>query len=199
VPVVALTYRYEKKAPPYRLAVGAAGVQCVDITPVSPRSSMEGLAGLVLSGGTDIGEDRERDELESTLLDDALRRQLPVLAICRGQQLLNCHLGGTLYLDIPGHRPVAGEVIRHDVTIEGSSKLAEIVGGPACVVNSRHHQAIDRVAKALRVTAIAPDGIIEAVEDPTRPFVVGVQWHPEDLIDEPAHRALFDAFAKALH
>ena len=199
MPVVGLTYRYEKKAPPYRRALEAAGLTCVDITPASPRRTPGELGGLVLTGGTDIGEDAERDDLERRLIDDALQRNLPILGICRGQQILNVHLGGTLHLDIPNHRPVSGEVIRHNIAIAPFSRLAAVVGGAACSVNSRHHQAVDRVASSLVVTAHALDGIVEAIEDPVRDFVIAVQWHPEDLVDEPPHRALFEAFAKAIH
>lgn len=189
---VGLTWQFPKKAPPYQAALRAVGLEPVDITPEQPRSSLDGLAGLVLSGGSDLGEHPDRDALEHALIAEALCLDLPVLGICRGLQILNVHLGGSLHRDIPNHREP------HDVSIEPGSRLATIAGGLHCPVNSRHHQAIDRPAAGLLVTARAGDGIIEAVEDPSRPFLIAVQWHPEDLVDQPVHRRLFEAFAEAL-
>jgi putative glutamine amidotransferase len=189
---VGLTWQFESKAPPYQEALRAVDLLPVNITPQMPRDSLDGLSGLVLSGGSDLGTHPERDSLEQILIDDALRRGLPVFGICRGLQLLNVHLGGSLFEDIPNHRAP------HGVAIAPGSRLSGMVGALSCAVNSRHHQAIDRLASGLVVTARSADGIVEAVEDPTRPFVFAVQWHPEDLIAETAQLNLFKAFAEAL-
>lgn len=202
-PRVGLTYRYPQKADPYRKALALVGLELVDVTPETPRDSMDGLDGLVLSGGTDIdprrygcqggGEyDDARDEMESQLLADALRRDLPVLGICRGLQLMNVALGGTLVRDMK-HPDV------HDVRIEPGSLLAEAASSTGYEVNSRHHQAADRVATDLRVVARAADGIVEGLEMPGKRFVVAVQWHPEDRVEESAaDRALLAAFGRAV-
>jgi putative glutamine amidotransferase len=164
----------------------------VDITPDMPRATLDGLQALVLSGGSDLGTHPERDSLERMLIDDALRRGLPVFGICRGLQVLNVHLGGSLFEDIPNHRQP------HDVAIAPGSRLFNTVGSLTCPVNSRHHQAVDRLAPGLAVTARSADGIIEAIEDTSGRWVFAVQWHPEDLISEAVQLNLFRAFAEAL-
>ena len=189
-------------------------------------STCRGLSGLLLAGGGDvqparygaadhpslIGVDPERDETEVRLARWALVEGVPLLAICRGIQVLNVALGGSLIQDIPSHVPDAlvhqpgpghdRAAPRHAVVISAGSRLAHIVGlgnVPAELqVNSFHHQAIDRVAPGLTVTAHAPDSIIEAVEWPQHPFLVGVQWHPENMAARiPAQQALFDALVLA--
>jgi len=176
--------------------------------------------GLVLSGGEDVdprfyGEEKlpccgtispERDRMEFPLCRLALKRDLPVLAICRGVQVLNCALGGTLYQDIaeqfsktlehPCYDRPAEPV--HEVRTEPGSRLHAILGSPVVQVNSRHHQAIRLPGKGLRVTGRATDGLPEAVELPEAHFVLGVQWHPESLSDRfPEHQRLFDALLRA--
>ena len=138
----------------------------------------------------------------------AIERRKPILAICRGIQVLNVALGGTLWEDIdsmvPGaieHDTKNGERrnhLSHDVTIQPDSLLAKVMGRTECRVNSIHHQAIRELAPGLQVTALAPDDIIEGAEIPGHPFAVAVQWHPESLIsDDPAMLSLFRALVDA--
>lgn len=150
-----------------------------------------------------------RDATEIALTIGAQARTLPLLAICRGIQVANVALGGTLIQDIPTERPGTlphdreGERAArvHDVAVTPGSRLADALGADAITVNSFHHQALDRVAPALRVTATAPDAIIEGVEsaDPAW-WMLGVQWHPEELTEtaEPWDRGLFAALARAI-
>ena len=125
-----------------------------------------------------------------------LDRDLPVLAICRGLQLLNVAEGGTLLQDVEGHRcPDQQEV--HPIAITGGSKLKSILEVEEFVVNSRHHQCVDRVATGLVVVAKAPDGVVEALELPGRRFMLAVQWHPEDRTSG-LDAKLFEAFRDAM-
>jgi putative glutamine amidotransferase len=188
--------------------------------PAAARALLARVDGLVLTGGEDIdprhyGVDRHpatadphagRDVWELALAEAARERGLPVLAICRGMQLLNVALGGTLIQDIPAERPSALRHAHsaarrrrvHGIECEPGSRLEGALGARTLTVNSSHHQSIDRVAPSLRVSARAPDGIIEGVETSDGAWwVVGAQWHPEELIDtpEPWDRALFSAFA----
>ena len=176
------------------------------------------LDGLVLMGGNDVdpegygqepheragGFDSGRDRWEGALLGEALERDLPVLAICRGHQVLNVHLGGTLHQHLPelvghdGHRPAPGCFADVDVVTVSGTHTAEIFG--ECTrVQCSHHQAIDRIGRGLVASAYAVDGhsrrVIEAVEMPGRRFVVGVQWHPEESGDLRPFRALVQAGA----
>ena len=194
----------EEKRGRYRASLREAGME-----PLEDIATLDGAAGLLLAGGTDLdpalygaerrpetdAPDHARDALEIALLRDALARDLPVLAICRGVQLLNVAMGGTLAQHIEGHRcPKQREV--HDISIAPGSRLANILGCREYVVNSRHHQAVDRPAPGVAVTATAPDGVIEAIEIPEKRFVLGVQWHPEARTDGPDRR-LFEAFRAA--
>lgn len=180
------------------------------------------LDGLLLPGGGDIdparfGEARheksgaachERDETELTLARWAVDDGKPLLAICRGIQVLNVALGGSLHQDIEAQAPGAGkhdwhpdyprDHLPHTVAVTPQTLLAHVVGVASLPVNSMHHQAIKEVAPRLTVTARAPDQIIEAVEAVGHPFALGVQWHPEELVngDVRAQR-LFDAFVEA--
>jgi putative glutamine amidotransferase len=190
------------------------------------RPIYESLDGLLLSGGGDIQPhlyrqdvqaqlvwvDPERDVTELEMNRWALEDGLPVLAICRGLQVLNVACGGTLIQDIPtqwpgalAHRP-AGEQPRwqpqHEVQLVPGSRLARIMGATRPVlgarVNSFHHQAAAVVPAALRVAAQAPDGVVEAIESPDRAFVLGVQWHPEEMAGhDAAQQTLFAAFVEA--
>jgi putative glutamine amidotransferase len=210
----------------YVHALEKAGVMPLVIPPLEEPTAVEAVLdavdGLVLTGGEDVDPARfgaaphpttgpvhdARDATEIALLLAARARRLPTLAICRGIQLANVALGGTLIQDIPSE---VGTQVGHDtgddrkrrahhVTLGGESRLLRMVGASAIDVNSMHHQALDLVADELVVTARASDGTIEAVEakDPDW-WCVGVQWHPEELVDtdEPWDRALFAAFALA--
>lgn len=178
--------------------------------------------GLLLSGGEDIhprhygqapeswlgGVDEARDAAELGLVRLALEKQVPLLAICRGHQVLNVALGGTLYQDltaqVPGALDHAYLVSRslerevHPVTLEAESKLAQILGGITFAVNSAHHQSVCAPGAGLRVVAQAPDGVVEAIELPTHPFCIGVQWHPEAMVQhDPTMLPLFTALVEA--
>jgi len=142
--------------------------------------------------------------------DAALEAQLPILAICRGVQVMNVAFGGSLVQDIPSMMPGAvthrienpRSAIAHDVWIDRSSLLARLLedrleGGDSCAVNSRHHQAVNTVAPGFIVTATAPDGVIEAIERPDRPFCLGVQWHPENFWRTGEFSALFEGLVES--
>jgi putative glutamine amidotransferase len=204
---------------PYEEALRDAGVEPLLIAPGDEIPA--DASGLLLMGGSDVnpalyGEashsktenpDDARDRLECALIQDALDRDLPVLAICRGMQILNVQHGGTLvqHLETTEHHrrrtPDKG-LPAHRVEIAPGTKLAAIAGGPLVWdVNSRHHQAIGRLGEGLHVSARDPeDGTIEAVERTDKRFVVGVQWHPENQIarEDRQARKLFEAFASAL-
>ncbi len=166
--------------------------------------------GLLLSGGGDVdpgaygaqraaatgGVDPQRDQVEFALLASALDRGIPVLGVCRGCQVINVALGGTLHQHLPDlttleHlRREPRDEISHTVAVEKGSLLHDVLGREEVEVNRIHHQAVDRLAPPLRPVACAPDGVIEAVEDPSRPLLA-VQWHPESLVPAGAHLALF--------
>jgi putative glutamine amidotransferase len=145
-----------------------------------------------------------RTEFELAIVRGALERDLPILGICGGQQLLNVALGGTLIQHIPDEvvdalaheQPNPRTEPGHDVKVLAGSRLAAIVGAGHVPVNSAHHQAVKAVAPGCAVDAVAPDGVIEGIEDPRRRFCIGVQWHPEYDIS-PADAALFRAFVQA--
>ncbi len=220
-PLIGITpslHRHEKAGDIYTMttayadAVEAAGGVPLILPPVS--GSLEELVavldGVVFSGGGDIQPDRYgdrethpttygvspiRDDFELALLAAALRQDLPVLAICRGIQVLNVGLGGTLYQDVadqyPGalaHQQPWMSACRHDpchtVTAAPGSPLAEVYGATAIGTNSFHHQAIKRLGDGLQPIGWAEDGLVEAVAHPGRRFVLGVQWHPEAMFAE---------------
>jgi putative glutamine amidotransferase len=151
----------------------------------------------------------ERDVLELELVDQIFRQKKPVLCICRGHQMLNVALGGTLIVDIPAqvgspinHRRMDAKMDAvHEVNIDPKSDLARLIGSEPIGVNSTHHQAVGRVAKALKVTGKSPDGIVEAMELSDRrmlPFLQSVQFHPERMYDRfPRLARLFQAFIQA--
>jgi|SRR5262245_4515291 len=191
------------------------------LSPTSLARLMRGLDALVLTGGGDLdpalfGEAPhssvhdvapERDAVETAAVGIAMERQLPILAICRGVQVLNVALGGTLFQDVatePGTPIAHGQKAprsepTHTVTVAPGSRLAKVLGTDELPVNSMHHQAVRALGVGLTAAAWAPDQIVEGVEldDPER-FVVGVQWHPEELAarSEPARR-LFAALVSA--
>jgi putative glutamine amidotransferase len=209
----------------YVAAIQAAGGLPVILPIVTGRrlgtALLDGLDGLLLTGsGPDIdprryGErkrfpfkvmSRERTDSEVALVTEARKRDLPVLGICGGMQLINVALGGTLVQDIGGqvrgalpHRTVgpATETC-HPVMVKPHSRLHAVLRRASVPVNSSHHQAVKAVPRTLAVSAVAPDGVIEALEDATRRFFIGVQWHPEFLYPRHrVHRALFEAFIAA--
>ncbi len=146
----------------------------------------------------------QRSRLERELLDQATVQGLPVLGICNGAQLMVVIRGGTLVQDLaslwPGaldhEQSEARDRAVHQVEISAASKLARVLEATSVRVNSTHHQGIDDPGRGVRVVGRAPDGVVEAIEDPTRPFWIGVQWHPERLPDRASTR-LFSAFAEA--
>lgn len=183
---------------------------------------IERVDGLMLPGGGDIepalyqgamdttmwGIDRERDRTELYLTRQVVSHKKPILAICRGIQVLNVALGGSLWGDVASQMPKA---IRHDyfrtyprnrlshtVEINDDSLLAGCLGQKQVWVNSLHHQGIRELGQGLRITALAPDGLIEGVEVAGHPFAVGIQWHPECLVDDdPAMLSLFKGLVAA--
>jgi gamma-glutamyl-gamma-aminobutyrate hydrolase PuuD len=191
-----------------RAVVSAGGVPLLVPPGASAEETLDAVDGLVFSGGSDLdpelyGEEahpqtdgvvRERDDFELELMRAALARDLPVLAICRGSQVLNVALGGDLEQHVPDrvaadtHKQTPGVFADHDVEVFGGTKLASIVGDRADV-KSHHHQGYGALGEGLRESARAPDGTVEALEDPTRRFTLGVLWHPEEGED----LALFEA------
>ena len=211
----------------YVTALERAGLVPLIVPPLSSSeaasSVLDSVSGLVLTGGEDVdparyGEQRHekvrsvnvaRDATEAALVEEARARGLPVLAICRGIQILNVALGGTLVQDIPSqcHTDIdhdeegARNSRTHEVSIEPGSLIAGAVGTEHLSVNSFHHQSVKRVADGMKVTARSPDGVIEGIESTDEKWwVMGVQWHPEEMTDsaEPWDRGLFKAFAKQL-
>ena len=186
------------------------------------RALYDRIDGLLLPGGEDVHPNQYgepvhdrcgkisdlRDGVELALIRWAMADHKPLLAICRGIQVLNVALGGSLYQDIQAQVPQAGEhnchasharnQVAHDVAVAADSRLAYLVGTDSLPVNSFHHQAVKEVAPGLVVAARAPDGVIEAVEGEGQAFVLGVQWHPEEMAaeDDRAQR-LFDALVEA--
>ncbi len=214
VAVPAAGEKYEK----YTQAVEHAGGRSILIPVIEDADELaafiEQLDGVLLPGGADIPPDMYGEEAHPSvrLLERgraehltgvtrlAIERDVPVLGICLGAQVLNVALGGTLVQDVPSEVPDAlvhrGGNARHAVSVVEGSRLSKIVGAEL-TVNSSHHQAVDRLGIGLVVTARAPDGVIEGIELPPARFVVGVQWHPERILDQPEQRALFDAFVSA--
>ena len=208
----------------YVQAARGAGVVPVVVPPVDPGALgpiLDAVAGVILTGGEDVDPaayraatspkslepHRPRDACELALARAAMERGLPTLAICRGIQVVNVAFGGTLVQDIASERPSpidhdqsAARTDRlHDVDIAPGSKLAAAVGATRISVNSSHHQAVDRAADGLSVTARSPDGIIEGVEwEGDDWWMLGVQWHPEELVGDAKEwdRGLFRAFAE---
>jgi len=204
----------------YLQAIESAGGVPVVIPPLQVdclESLLTRVAGVCLSGGPDLDPDsygerrhrrtgpteRQLDTFELALAADA--RRLPILAVCRGMQLLNVARGGTLHQHLPdvvGDRIVhrqreAGERPTHWVTLAASSRLSEILGRKRAKVNSFHHQAVATLGAGLAVTSRASDGTVESVEAVDRDFVVGVQWHAECLVEHVGQAALFSAFVDA--
>lgn len=199
---------------------GAAPVMLPLLTdgPEALRDMYDRLDGLLLPGGVDIhpssyGQaarpglrrtDPERDAVELTLARWALADDLPILGLCRGLQVINVAQGGTLFQDIATERLGTGRhdfeppefersFLAHHVDVAAGSRVRQLAGEPAVLVNSMHHQGVDRLGAGLVITALAPDGVAEAVEGPGR-FVLGVQWHPESLV--PGDRVASSLFSE---
>jgi putative glutamine amidotransferase len=205
----------------YAEALRRAGAIPVVIPPQPENAGelVETLDGILLAGGEDwdpalYGEERHptvtdvsdirRQNNDLSLARAARERGIPTLGICLGMQMMNVAAGGSLVQDIDSqvrtniqHASIPEDRARHDVMVEQGTRLAGIVGEAELNVNSSHHQAVGRVADGLRVTAHAPDGVVEGVEDPGHPFYIGVQWHPEDMQGEESAEALFGALIEA--
>jgi putative glutamine amidotransferase len=226
MPLIGLTAC--KKIEDYRQAVLHVGGEVRVVDPSMTVDDVFGsIDGLLLTGGEDVsparyGEqthpsvvdvDPARDEFEIALIAEGRRRNLPILAICRGIQILNVACGGTLVQDIatevagaidhswtvPPHKPYD---LAHEVWIDKDTLLARLMrerlsDTDACEANSRHHQAVKQLAEGFRVSATAPDGVIEAIEDPAARFCLGVQWHPENFWRTGEFRPLFEGFLEA--
>jgi len=217
-----------RKLEDYRQAVLHVGgeVRILDPT-VDVRGTLNGLDGVMLTGGGDVAPSRYgeqphqsfieaeagRDDFELELVKVSREQNLPTFAICRGIQVLNVAYGGTLIQDIPSqlpgalphtlevpqHQPFA---LAHEIWVDRDTLLWRLMRerlseADAVQVNSRHHQAVKQVAPGLISSATAPDGVIEAIEDPSSPFCLGVQWHPENFWRTGEFRPLFEGFLEA--
>lgn len=193
----------------------------VGLSPDQLRDLFARLDGVLLTGGSDVdpqrfggaphprvyGIDPLRDDLEIRLVRMAAEDGKPFLGICRGVQVINVALGGTLYTDIGDqmdgslrhdwYPDIARDYLAHAVTLTPESELAKVLGGAAFQVNSLHHQGLQQVAPSLRAVAFAPDQLVEGVEIPGHPFAFGVQWHPEWLQEHAPQRLLFQALIQA--
>ncbi len=205
------------------LAGGAPVLIAPNVGERAWRAVYERLDGLLFAGGVDVDPARYQelphpqlgavddalDEAELMLARWSIADRRPVLAICRGIQLINVAAGGSLYQDLPTQLPAAlphachpprypRDYRAHLVQTEPGSRLAAALGIRRVHVNSRHHQAVKRVAPGFKVVARAPDGVVEGIEHVDAPFIVGVQWHPESMVDNDPHMlALFKAFVDA--
>ncbi len=193
-----------------------------ELPDASRRELFARLDGILFTGGGDIacerfngvphprvnGVDADRDDIEYALLQLAVDEGKPFLGICRGFQLVNVALGGTLFTHIADQVPGAikhdyfvpdwpRDHLAHPVSVDRGTRLAEILGAAEFPVNSRHHQGADKIAASLKVVAHAPDGLVEGLELPGHPFGLAVQWHPEGLANRPETRRLFNAFVGA--
>jgi putative glutamine amidotransferase len=197
----------------YVRAVEAAGGRPLLVPPSADgvEETLDALDGLIFSGGADLdpassgaeahpetnGVRPDRDGAELALLEGALARNMPVLAVCRGSQVLNVARGGDLVQHLPevvgheGHKHTPGVFADHDVDVLPGTRLHEVVGEHA-PVKSHHHQGYGRLGEGLREAARASDGTVEAIEDPSRRFALGVLWHPEEGEDAGLFRALVE-------
>jgi len=215
-----------RKMEDYLESVRRAGGEPVEIVVggEAPEQILSRVDGLMLTGGGDVdpklyGEqphdtfqaaETGRDEFEIALARVAIQKGLPLLAICRGMQVLNVAMGGTLVQDIPSEItgalqhsvPQPRAASAHEVWVSRGSKLQALLedhmdDGETCHVNSRHHQAVKDVAKGFTVTGTSPDGVIEAMEKPDAPYCVAVQWHPENFWRTGEFRELFEGLVQA--
>jgi putative glutamine amidotransferase len=198
-----------------KLALHLAGARAELVTPTDPKPEIQDTAdGVVITGGHDIDPvlyaaapevtpmyDPERDALESAVIDRALARGLPLLGICRGAQLLNVRLGGNLFQELRSRRKHTSDrwtiFPLKTLCIEPSTELQRLMGSDRARINSLHNQGIDRLGEGLIVAGRDLDGIIQAVEAPTRSYLRGVQWHPEFLLYNRGQRQLFSSLVSA--
>ena len=215
-----LPYRNAKKVRGYEEAAKAAGIEPISVL-AEGTIRFEDAGGLFLIGGSDVNSKRygeppvpetdtpddPRDQVEFNLIAEAIERDLPIFAICRGLQMLNVFHGGSLIQHLPNcqhHDPDPSDsntaAPAHKIAIESGTLLSDIAGESSWEVNSRHHQAVKELGRHLIVSARDPeDGTIEALERPDRHFVVAVQWHPEDQVRADSKQLkLFQRFAHAL-
>jgi len=195
------------------LAVRRAGGRPVRLS-AGGRTDTTGLDGVLIGGGDDIGAemyggevtldlriDPDRDRMERRALDWALHAQVPVLGVCRGAQMINVHLGGTLHQDVhAAYRELPRlrtPLARKRITLARESRLARLMGGGRVAVNSLHHQAVNRLGRGLRVSARDAHRVVQALEHPAAGFLVGVQWHPEFLVFRRRHQALYRGLVRA--
>ena len=214
-PVIAITGPQKGAFGPRFLV--ACAVRWYGATPLQVRPSDDWRQlqydGVVVTGGHDIDPvlyaaepevhpkyDPERDALEAAVIDDALDNRLPLLGICRGAQLLNARLGGNLFQELKSHRKMTSNrwtiLPLKTLKVAADSQLCRLMRADNCRINSLHNQAIDLVGDGLVVTGRDLDGIVQAIEDPSRPFLIGVQWHPEFLILSTRQRRLFGELIK---
>lgn len=204
----------------YVRALLDAGARREEIVVLRPGDPIEGdFDGVVIAGGGDVDPalygrdvlpearvkiDAGRDSIDFPMFEEAWRKGVPALGICRGMQVMNVARGGTLIQHLPLESPSDVEHTRpkrpnrrdHPVTVRAGTRLSEIAGSPEIDVNSRHHQAVDHPAADFVVTATAPDGVIEALEARDDRWLVAVQWHPENLHDDPTSKRLFREFVE---
>lgn len=207
----------------YIRAVEAYNGTPVLLSPDGPAVELTKMDGLLLTGGGDIHPDyfnqawhpkllyvdERRDNLEIPICQEALEADMPIFGICRGIQIMNVATGGSLYQDIKTeypkdaltHKKVKSEDSQHEIEIVPGSQLSDIVAAHQAVVNSAHHQALDEIGEGFVVTARSNDDIIEAIEDPSKRFAIGVQYHPERMLATAEflehRRKLFEAFISA--
>ncbi|MEW6405749.1 MAG: gamma-glutamyl-gamma-aminobutyrate hydrolase family protein [Chloroflexota bacterium] len=232
-PLIGITTRNSKDADghptvsvqhAYVRAITQAGGVAVPIPSILPEQDFlelySGLNGILFTGGGDIalshfsgsnhpridGVDEARDTIELTLLRVATNDGKPYLGICRGAQVMNVALGGTLYTHI--HDQFSGQIdhdypgnlrraLVHPINVDETTRAAEIFGETLLNVNSLHHQGLKDIAPGIRAAGYAPDGLVEVVELPDHPYAVAVQWHPEWMTDQPAMQRLFRSFVEA--
>ena len=224
MPLIAIAQN--RRMADYVESVRRAGGEPVEVALAAeaPEHILARVDGLMLTGGGDVdptlyGEpphatfdaaEAGRDDFEVALSRAAVKHGIPFLAICRGMQVLNVAMGGTLIQDIPSQVPGALPhsvpeprfAIAHEVWVTKGSKLSTLLAdhmedGETCHVNSRHHQSVQKTAPGFDVTATSPDGVIEAMEMPSAPFCLAVQWHPENFWRTGEFRSLFEGLVQA--
>jgi putative glutamine amidotransferase len=216
-PLIAITGPNRRALAPrllVHLGVLLAGGRGLQLSPRRPGSQRR-YQGVVITGGHDIDPvlyaeesaqvspryDRERDLFESAVIDDALARGLPLLGICRGAQLLNVRRGGSLYQELKTLRKHTSNrrtlLPLKTLLVQRGTRLHALLGKERCRINSLHNQGISRLGEGLRIAGRDLDNIVQAVEDPSAPFLLGVQWHPEFLLLSAGQRRLLRALVDA--
>jgi putative glutamine amidotransferase len=214
-PLIGIAADKPRRIPKYVRSIEKAGGEVEILYPDSYSPEvLEHLDGLLLTGGGDIDAaefseenhpknhtiNPKRDAMELSLTRAALSQNIPVFGICRGLQVMNVAMGGNLHQDIPGHddEKNSRQNVAHDVTIREGTKLHEIIGKEKIGVNSFHHQAAKDLGKGLIATATSQDGFVEGIENPNAKYFLGVQWHPEEFVDQQTDfHELFDSFINA--